>query len=46
LRGLQENGVLALPAGNLVIRFLPPMTWEEQHADELVSTLSRVLGPS
>ena len=46
LRGLQENGVLALPAGNLIIRFLPPMIWEEQHADELVSTLARVLGPS
>lgn len=46
LRGLQENGVLALPAGNLVIRFLPPMTWEEQHADELVATLTTVLGPA
>ncbi|HEV2073796.1 MAG TPA: aspartate aminotransferase family protein [Thermomicrobiales bacterium] len=46
LRGLQENGVLALLAGNLVIRFLPPMTWEEAHADELVDSLARVLGPA
>jgi acetylornithine/LysW-gamma-L-lysine aminotransferase len=43
LRGLQENGVLALMAGTLVIRFLPPMTWEEEHADVLVETLARVL---
>lgn len=46
LRGLQENGVLALPAGNLIIRFLPPMTWQQEHADELVATLARVLGPA
>lgn len=44
LRGLQEQGVLALPAGSLVIRFLPPMIWKEEHADELVSALSRALG--
>jgi len=43
LRGLQEQGVLALMAGTLVIRFLPPMTWEEEHADILVETLARVL---
>lgn len=43
LRGLQENGVLALPAGNVVIRVLPPMIWEEEHADQLISTLAKVL---
>jgi len=43
LRGLQENGVLALPAGNLVIRLLPPMTWEQQQVDELIETLDKVL---
>ncbi|HVL23348.1 MAG TPA: aspartate aminotransferase family protein [Thermomicrobiales bacterium] len=43
LRGLQENGVLALMAGTLVIRVLPPMTWEEEHADAFVATLARVL---
>ena len=46
LRGLQENGVLALPAGNLIIRFLPSMIWEEEHADTLVATLAQVLGPA
>lgn len=43
LRGLQENGVLALSAGNLIIRVLPPMTWEEQHADVFIDTLGHVL---
>jgi LysW-gamma-L-lysine/LysW-L-ornithine aminotransferase len=44
LKGLQEHGVLALMAGTLVIRFLPPMIWEREHADVLVDTLSTVLG--
>lgn len=43
LRGLQENGVLSLSAGSLIIRVLPPMTWEEEHADEFIDTLGRVL---
>lgn len=43
LRALQEHGVLALPAGTLVIRFLPPMIWEREHADTLVEALSRAL---
>lgn len=43
LKALQERGVLALMAGTLVIRFLPPMTWTTQQSDELVSTLDDVL---
>lgn len=43
LRALQENGVLALPAGTLVIRFLPPMIWEREHADTLVDALANSL---
>lgn len=43
LRGLQENGVLALSAGTLIIRVLPPMIWEEEHADAFIDTLGRVL---
>ncbi len=35
LRGLQENGVLALPAGNLALRLLPPLIWQEEQVDEL-----------
>ena len=43
LRGLQERGVLALPAGNLVVRFLPPLVWEQAQADELVTALGETL---
>ncbi len=43
LRGLQERGVLALPAGNLVIRFLPPMIWGQGQADELLTAVEDVL---
>lgn len=43
LKALQDRGVLALMAGTLVIRFLPPMTWTEQQADELVEALADVL---
>ncbi|MGI8405008.1 MAG: aspartate aminotransferase family protein [Thermomicrobiales bacterium] len=43
LRGLQKRGVLALPAGNLVIRFLPPMIWEQEQVDELLAAVESVL---
>jgi acetylornithine/LysW-gamma-L-lysine aminotransferase len=45
LKALQERGVLALPAGSLVIRLLPPMIWEQQQVDELLATLGTVLAP-
>jgi len=44
LRALQERGVLALMAGNLVIRLLPPMIWQQQQVDELLAALEDVLG--
>ncbi|HZT97994.1 MAG TPA: aspartate aminotransferase family protein [Chloroflexota bacterium] len=43
LRGLQQEGVLALPAGNRAIRFLPPLISEMQHLQTVVETLQRVL---
>lgn len=43
LRGLQERGVLTLPAGNLVVRLLPPMIWEQAQVDELMVALEGVL---
>lgn len=43
LRGLQERGVLALPAGSLVLRFLPPLTISESDIDRIVSTLDETL---
>lgn len=43
LKALQERGILALMAGSLVLRFLPPMTWTTEQADELVAALGDVL---
>ena len=43
LRTLQERGVLALPAGTLSLRLLPPLAWEQAQADELVEALGAVL---
>lgn len=44
LKALQERGVLALMAGNLVIRLLPPMIWRKEQVDELLSVMGEVLG--
>ncbi len=43
LRALQERGVLALPAGNLTLRLLPPLVWDEAQVDELMEALGTVL---
>jgi len=44
LRKMQEGGVLALPAGNLIIRFLPPLILTEAEADQAVAALAAALG--
>jgi len=43
LKALQDRGVLALMAGNLVIRLLPPMIWRQEQVDELLGVLDDVL---
>lgn len=43
LKGLQERGVLTLPAGSTVIRLLPPFIWQEAQVDELMAALEDVL---
>jgi acetylornithine/LysW-gamma-L-lysine aminotransferase len=43
LRALQERGVLALPAGTLTLRLLPPLIWGPEQADELIAALGEVL---
>jgi acetylornithine/succinyldiaminopimelate/putrescine aminotransferase len=40
---LQERGVLALMAGNLVIRLLPPLVYGQEQVDELLNALEDVL---
>jgi acetylornithine/LysW-gamma-L-lysine aminotransferase len=43
LRGLQDRGVLALPATPVVFRLLPPLIWGEAQIDEFVAALSDTL---
>jgi LysW-gamma-L-lysine/LysW-L-ornithine aminotransferase len=43
LRGLQENGVLALPAGSVTLRFLPPLIIQPEHIDQAVDTFAGLL---
>jgi acetylornithine/succinyldiaminopimelate/putrescine aminotransferase len=43
LKGLQERGVLALPAGSLVIRFLPPLVITDAQIDRVVAALGETL---
>lgn len=39
-----DHGVLALPAGRTVVRLLPPLTIERDHAADVVDALEAVLG--
>ena len=43
LLGLMERGVLALPAGATVVRFLPPLTISYEELDRVADTLVDVL---
>jgi acetylornithine/LysW-gamma-L-lysine aminotransferase len=44
LRALQDRGVLTLPASPVVFRLLPPLIWNQSHADEFLNALGDVLG--
>lgn len=44
LKKLQERGILALPAGRTVLRFLPPLTITEAELAQVVQTLKDILG--
>ncbi len=44
LRGLMERGVLALPAGSTVLRFLPPLSITGEEIDRVVAAVKDVLG--
>ncbi|GAA0669500.1 aspartate aminotransferase family protein [Natronoarchaeum mannanilyticum] len=39
-----NHGILALPAGRSVLRLLPPLTIEREHADRVVDALAEELG--
>jgi acetylornithine/LysW-gamma-L-lysine aminotransferase len=38
-----NHGILALPAGRTVVRLLPPLTIDEDHADEVVEAMTEVV---
>ena len=44
LRALQDHGILALSAGNLTLRLLPPLIWDDAQVDELLAGMDAVLG--
>jgi LysW-gamma-L-lysine/LysW-L-ornithine aminotransferase len=44
LRRMQEAGLLALPAGGLIIRFLPSLILTQEEADRAVSLFAQALG--
>jgi acetylornithine/LysW-gamma-L-lysine aminotransferase len=43
LRALQDKGVVALPAGPTVVRFLPPFVAQDHHFDRVASAFIEVL---
>jgi acetylornithine/LysW-gamma-L-lysine aminotransferase len=43
LRAMQSRGILALPAGNLTLRMLPPLVITEAQIDHVVETLGASL---
>jgi acetylornithine/LysW-gamma-L-lysine aminotransferase len=43
LQRMQQDGVLAIPAGSTSVRFLPPLIVEEEHVKEAAACLERAL---
>jgi acetylornithine/LysW-gamma-L-lysine aminotransferase len=43
LQRMQQDGVLAIPAGSTSVRFLPPLIAEAQHVEEAAAALERAL---
>ncbi len=43
VRALGESGIIALLAGNFVIRLMPPLVISEQEIDQVVETFSEIL---
>ena len=43
LKKLQEEKIVAIPAGDTVVRFLPPFIVEKKHIDLVIDTLKNIL---
>jgi acetylornithine/succinyldiaminopimelate/putrescine aminotransferase len=46
LAQLMEKRILALTAGKLVVRYLPPLIIEKEHIDRVVEATGEVIGRS
>ncbi len=44
IKGLTQNGLLTVIAGDQVVRFLPPLIVEEEHVEEALTILDDTLG--
>jgi acetylornithine/succinyldiaminopimelate/putrescine aminotransferase len=42
LRALQQERIIALPAGSNIVRFLPPLTITKTELDKAISALKRI----
>ena len=43
LKELQKNHILTIPAGDDVVRFLPPFIVEKKHVNEAIKILKKIL---
>ncbi|PIR13194.1 aspartate aminotransferase family protein, partial [Candidatus Falkowbacteria bacterium CG11_big_fil_rev_8_21_14_0_20_39_10] len=43
LKALQIHTILAIPAGENVVRFLPPFIIQKKHIDEAITVLNTIL---
>ena len=43
LKKMQDNGVLSIPGGDMVVRFLPPYIIEKKHIHQVVSVFEKAL---
>ena len=42
IKNLQKEKILAIPAADKVVRFLPPYILEEKHVDKTADALERI----
>ena len=43
VKNLREKGLLSVPAGNNVLRFLPPLNIKLEHADKCIEIMKKTL---
>ncbi|OGK20679.1 hypothetical protein A3C23_05810 [Candidatus Roizmanbacteria bacterium RIFCSPHIGHO2_02_FULL_37_13b] len=43
LKFMQDNGILVIPGGDMVVRFLPPYIIEKKHVDKTINVFNKAL---